>query len=158
MPQKMREILRKQIGTPVYIYEAESLTLLHVFDSKQYMYNKISIHHKSLQDCLELGTLYLNYFFLFLDFIESESVKLLNLDEIIGLVKLKRDIHKLKHPHAKSILASYKDDVNKNLTFNSLNSLAKHLKGDRQVIREYLKGIKSGYYRGKWMFTYQEKE
>lgn len=97
-------------------------------------------------------------FFLSLDFIESESVKLLNLDEIIGLVKLKRDIHKLKHPHAKSILASYKDDVNKNLTFNSLNSLAKHLKGDRQVIREYLKGIKSGYYRGKWMFTYQEKE
>ena len=29
-----------------------------------------------------------------------------------------------------------------------LNSLAKHLKGDRQVIREYLKGEKAGYYRG----------
>src|ERR1700684_543472 len=35
MSQKMRKILRKQRGTPVYIYEAESLTLLHVFDSKQ---------------------------------------------------------------------------------------------------------------------------
>jgi hypothetical protein len=34
--------------------------------------------------------------------------------------------------------------------------LAKHLKGDRQVIREYLKGSKSSYYRGKWKFTYQK--
>jgi hypothetical protein len=29
------------------------------------------------------------------------------------------------------------------------------LKGDRKVIREYLKGNKSSYYRGKWKFTYQ---
>lgn len=69
MSQEMWETLRKQKGTPVYIYEAENLTLLHVFDSKQYMYNKISIHHKSLQDCLELDTLYLDYIFLSLDFI-----------------------------------------------------------------------------------------
>jgi hypothetical protein len=34
--------------------------------------------------------------------------------------------------------------------------LANHLKGDRQVIREYLKGNKSSYYRGKWKFTYQK--
>jgi len=37
----------------------------------------------------------------------------------------------------------------KNLEFDSLNSLAKHLKGDRQVIRDYLNENKSGYYRGK---------
>jgi hypothetical protein len=34
--------------------------------------------------------------------------------------------------------------------------LAKHLKGDRKVIREYLNGSKSGYYRGKWKFTFQK--
>jgi hypothetical protein len=28
------------------------------------------------------------------------------------------------------------------------------LKGDRETIREYLKGNKSGYYRGKWRFSY----
>jgi hypothetical protein len=37
----------------------------------------------------------------------------------------------------------------KNLLFSSLTSLANHLKGDRTTIRQYLKGEKSGYYRGK---------
>ncbi len=149
MAHETREILRKQKGKSVYVYEAESLTLLHIFDSKQYMYKEINIHHESLQNCLDIGSLYLDYFFLSLDMLETENIKLLTLDEIRTLVKLKRDLHKIKHPAAKAILAEYKDDINKNIEFDSLNSLAKHLRGDRQVIREYLKGSKSGYYRGK---------
>ena len=149
MSQEMRERLRKQRGTPVYVYEAESLTLLHIFNSKQYMYNKIGIHHKSLQDCLDIGNLYLDFFFLSLDLLETDNIKLLTLDEIITLVNFKREFYKVKHPAAKTILAEFKDDTSKNLEFSSLNKLAKHLKGDRQVIREYLKKSKSGYYRGK---------
>lgn len=149
MSQEMRERLRKQRGTPVYVYEAESLTLLHIFNSKQYMYKKIGIHHKSLQDCLDIGNLYLDYFFLSLDLLETDNIKLLTLDEIITSVNIKREFYKVKHPAAKTILAEFKDDVSKNLEFSSFNSLAKHLKGDRQVIREYLKKSKSGYYRGK---------
>ena len=156
MSQEMRERLRKQRGTPVYVYEAESLTLLHIFNSKQYMYNKIGIHHKSLQDCLDIGNLYLDYFFLSLDLLETDNIKLLTLNEIIASVNLKREFYKVKLPAAKPILAEFKDDASKNLEFSSLNSLAKHLKGDRQVIREYLKKSKSGYYRGKWKFTYQK--
>jgi hypothetical protein len=72
-----------------------------------------------------------------------------------SLVSDKRDVYSVKHPAAKSTLAEFKDEPKKNLEFNSLNSLAKHLKGDRQVIRKYLKGEKSGYYRGKWNFTYK---
>jgi hypothetical protein len=49
----------------------------------------------------------------------------------------------------KAILGEFKDDPKKNIEFHSLTSLAKHLKGDRQVIRGYLTGEKSGYYRGK---------
>lgn len=71
-----------------------------------------------------------------------------------NLISAKRELHKLKHPAAKAIIAEFKDDANKNLKFDSLNSLAKHLKGDRQVIREYIKGTKSGYYHGKWKFIY----
>jgi len=37
------------------------------------------------------------------------------------------------------ILAEFKDDVSNKLEFDSLNSLAKRLKGDGQVIRDYLK-------------------
>ena len=157
MSQEMREILRKKRGTPVYVYEAESLTLLHIFNSKQYMYKKIGIHHKSLQDCLDIGNLYLDYFFLSLDLLETDNIKLLTLDEIITSVNIKREFYKVKHPAAKTILAEFKDDASKNLEFSSLNSLAKYLKGDRQVIREYLKKSKSGYYRGKWKFTYKKK-
>jgi len=64
----------------------------------------------------------------------------------------KRIVYDIKHPASKGIFAEFKDGASlpsKNLVFPSLNSLAKHLKGDRKIIREYLKGERSGYYRGK---------
>jgi len=150
MSLEIRERFRKQRGIPVYIYNAEDFTLLYVFESKQHMYDSINIHHNSLNDCLNLGTLYLDTFFFSLDLIEeSTKTNILTLDEIKSLVRDKRDKYLVKHPAAKSILAEFKDDSSKNLVFHSLNSLANHLKGDRQVIREYLKGNKLGYYRGK---------
>lgn len=155
MSQELRDKLRKERGTPIYIYDSFTLNLLHIFESKQEMYSSINIHHKSLNDCLDLGTLYLDNFFLSLDLLETVSSNLLTLDELKTLVISKRDLYKIKHPAAKGIHAEFKDDASKNLEFDSLNSLAKHLKGDRQVIRDYLKGSKSGYYRGKWKFTYQ---
>ena len=154
MAQEARKKLRNLRGTAVYFYEAKTLNLLYIFQSKQYMYNMINIHHKTLNDCLDVGNLYLDYFFLSLDSLESNRIKLLSLDAIKDLVKTKRDTHIVKHPAAKAILAEFKDDASKNLEFNSLNALAKHLKGDRVVIRNYLKGNKPSYYRGKWKFSY----
>jgi len=155
MNLEMREELRKQKGTPVFVYNSNDFTLLYIFDSKIHMYNSINIHHKTLNDCLDSGLVYLNFFFFSLDEIkESLNIKLLTLDEIKVLVKEKRDNYQIKHPAAKAILAKFKDNSNLNQTFNSLNSLAKELKGDRKVIREYLNGTKSGYYRGKWKFSY----
>jgi hypothetical protein len=156
MSLEVRERLRKQRGIPIYVYSADDFTLLYIFESKQHMYNSINIHHTSLNDSLNLGVVYIDAFFFSLDLIqESTKTNLLSLDQIQSLVKNKREISNAKHPAAKAILAEFKDDSNKSLTFNSLNSLANHLKGDRQVIREYLKGNKSGYYRGKWKFTYK---
>jgi hypothetical protein len=150
MAREIREKLRKERGIPVYIYKADDFTLLYKFDSKQHMYDSISIHHKTLNDCLNLGVLYLDTFFFSLDLIEeSTKINMHTLDDIIKLVNDKRDVYNVKHPAAKAILAEFKDDARKNLIFSSLNSLAKHLKGDRQIIREYLTGKKSGYYRGK---------
>lgn len=153
--QKIRDKLRAQIGTPIYMYKAEDFTLLYIFESKQYTYNSINIHHKTLNDCLNLGNIYLDALFFSLDIIEeSPKTNLLSLEELKKLVNNKRDIYKIKHPESKAILAEFKNDSTRNLVFNSLNSLSIHLKGDRQVIREYLKGNKSGYYRGVWKFTY----
>lgn len=150
MSLEIREKLRKQRGCPVYLYQYSDFYLLYIFQSKQHMYNSINIHHKTLSDCLDSGNLYLDYFYLSLDVIEETvNINLLTLDEIIILVNDKRNVYKIKHPAAKAILAEFKDDSKKkNLEFDSINSLVKHLKGDRKVIREYLKGKKSGYYRG----------
>jgi len=110
------------------------------------MYSSINIHNKTLNDCLATGTLYLNYFFLSLEPLESTSTNLVTLDEIKEFVTRRRDLYKIVQPASKAIIAQFRDV---NLEFDSLNSLAKYLKGDRQVIRDYLKGKKSGYYRGK---------
>lgn len=156
MSQEAREKLRKQRGTPVYMYDAKGFTLLYTFGSKQQVYDIISIHHVTLNDCLDSGNLYLDTFFFSLDLIEeSPEAKILDLDQIKTLVADKKNTYKVKHPAAKTILGEFKDDPQKNIEFDSLNSLAKHLKGDRQVIRSYLVGDKSGYYRGKWKFTYK---
>lgn len=150
MSKEARDILRNQWGTVVYVYTADDFTLLYVFDSKQHMYDSIKIHHNTLEDCLNLGNIYLDTFFFSLDLIEESDITAFNtLDEIKTLVSDKRKEYKVKHPAAKAIQAEFKDDASKNLLFHSLNSLAVHLKGDRQVIRGYLKGNKSGYYRGK---------
>lgn len=95
-------------------------------------------------------------FFFSLDKIAvSAKTDSLDLNEIKDLVDNVRKEYVVKHPSTKAILAEYKADLSKNLEFSSLHNLAKHLKGDRQVIRDYLKGNKSGYYRGVWKFLYK---
>ena len=156
MSQENREKLRKLRGTPIYMYSTEDFTLLHIFGSKKQVYTLISIHHITLKDCLNSGTIYLDNFFFSLDLIEESSkTNLLDINELKNLVSDYREKYDVKHPAAKSILGEFKDEPKKNIEFHSLTSLAKHLKGDRQVIRGYLTGEKSGYYRGKWKFSYK---
>lgn len=143
MKQEIRERLRKQRGIPVFMYDANDFTLLYIFDSKTYMYNSINIHHKTLENCIYSGQIYLDAFFFSLEQIEeSTNTNLLTLDEIKALVLKKRNTYLVKHPSSKAILAEFKDNPSLNKKFNSLNSLANELKGDRQVIRKYLKGNK----------------
>nr|YP_009364328.1 hypothetical protein [Ophiocordyceps sinensis]ARF03381.1 hypothetical protein [Ophiocordyceps sinensis]QDH07243.1 hypothetical protein [Ophiocordyceps sinensis] len=89
MNLEIRDRLRKQRGTPIYIYNAEDFTLLYIFESKQHMYNSINIHHKTLNNCLDTGNIYLDTFFLSMDLIEEsslpggyENTSILSLDEI----------------------------------------------------------------------------
>jgi hypothetical protein len=117
MSLEARERLRKQRGIPVYVYKAEDLTLLYVFDSKQHMYDSLSIHHKSLNECLDTGKIYLDTLFFSLDLIiESTKTNKLTLEELKSLVIDKRDVHNTKkHPKAKAILAEFKNEPLKNL-------------------------------------------
>lgn len=44
MSPEIRDKLRKERGTPVYLYSGDDFTLLYVFESKQHMYSSINIH------------------------------------------------------------------------------------------------------------------
>lgn len=155
MRQEMRDKLRKERGVPVYFYDAETLTLLHVFGSKQFMYKVLNAHHKTIDGCLDLGKLYLDTFFLSLDKIEeSINTNLLTLDEIQSTVAERRKIYNVKkHPSSQTILAENVKYPALKGEYSSLNELAKALKGDRSTIRKYVNGTKPGLYRKQWKLT-----
>lgn len=157
MSSEIRDKLRIERGTAIYVYKSEDFSLLHTFKSKQQVYDTINIHHVTLNKCLNSGDIYLNAFFFSLDLIEESTItNQLDLNEIKNLVIDKRNKHVIKHPKSKAILAVFKDDTSKNMEFSSLNSLANYLKGDRKVISDYLKGNKTGYYRGVWKFSHKD--
>lgn len=76
MSQEIKNKLRKDRGISIFMYSSETPNLLYILSSKQEMYSSINIQHKSLNDCLDLCSLYLEDFFLSLDPLESEGINL----------------------------------------------------------------------------------
>jgi len=168
MRNKLREIRvaggnYAPLGTPIYFYDKDNFDLLYIFASKTEMYNLIKIHHKTLDDCLSLGKLYLNSFFISLDIIE-EKINLndnksfiCTKEDLVNLVALKRNNYVSVQPKAQRIKAINILDEKLTKEFNSLNDLAKYLKGDRQTIRNYINLNKENItnnklYRKRWKF------
>lgn len=58
MSEEMRTKLRLERGKQVFIYDANSMVFLYMFDSKQQLYTALKMHHTSLKDCLTNGTIY----------------------------------------------------------------------------------------------------
>lgn len=153
MSEEAKLRLRNQRGTLVYIYNTNTSELIYCFESKQHLYNTLNIHHVTLNNCLENGTLWLKIFLLTLEPIEEITSKnLIDQDQIIKLIKYYRSINSTSHPSSKRILAE--NIIHPELTkeYKSLTSLAKDLKGDRTTIREYLNDTKPGLFRKQWRF------
>ena len=64
MSHVIRDKLRKERGTPIYVYSVDNFSLLYIFESKQQLYSLINMHHNTLNDCLNLGNIYLDTLFL----------------------------------------------------------------------------------------------
>jgi hypothetical protein len=106
MNEETKLRLRSQRGTPVYIYNTNTSELIYYFESKQHLYNTLNIHHVTLNNCLENGTLWLKIFLLTLEPIEEITSKnLIDQDQIIKLTKYYRSINSTSHPSSKRILA-----------------------------------------------------
>lgn len=83
------------------------MNLLHIFDSKQFMYDNIGIHHVTLNKCLSDGSLWLDTFFFSLeDITEGSYDNIFTLEEVKDLVSNCRKSYKVLHPRTKFVLAS----------------------------------------------------
>ena len=154
MSQAAKEALRKIRGIPIYIYDNVTKSLIFISDSKQWLYDNINIHHITLDNCILDGKLYLNRFYFSLDVIsELPYETILTSKELILLLEIVKSQYKPNHPKSKIILAENMVNSKLNSTFSSIGQLARHLKGDRSTIRNYISGRSKGLYRKQWKFT-----
>jgi hypothetical protein len=85
MSEKARDRLRKLRGTPIFIYDIITKSLIFISDSKQWLIN-IGIYPNIINNCLVNGKLYLNRFWFSIDFIsEFPFESLLTLEELFSL-------------------------------------------------------------------------
>ena len=161
MSKEARDRLRKLRGTVIYLYDANTKSLIYVSDSKEWLYKNIGIHNVSLHNCLIDGNLYLNRFYFSLDIIsEFPYESLLNNQDLISLIEVVRSEYKPNQPKSKKIYAENMNNPKLNHTFSSIGELSRHLKGDRATIRKYINssGVSEeknykGLYRKQWKFT-----
>ena len=154
MSEEAKIMLRQLRGIPIYIYDTTAKSLIFISDSQQWIFDKLKIHHVSLNNSLSDGNLYLNRFFFSLDIISEfpfESV--VSSSELISLVEKTKLEYKPNQPASKNILAEniLHPELTKN--FTSIGEVSRHLKGDRGTIRDYINGKSCGLYRGQWKFS-----
>jgi hypothetical protein len=154
MSLEARDKLRKLRGTPIYIYDTFTKSLIYLSDSKQWLYDTIEIHHVTLNNCLINGNLYLNRFFLSLDIIpEFPYESIISSEELNLLIKEVKDKYIPNQPASKKILAENVIRPELTRSFSSIGEAARILKGDRSTIRNYLTGKSTNLYRKQWKFS-----
>ena len=154
MSQEAIDRLRKLRGKTVYMYDTVTKTLIFISDSKQWLFSNIHIHHVSLDNCLDYAKLFLDRFLFSIDPIsEFPYESILTEQELISLIEEVKAQYTPNQPKSKAILAENVVNPKLTKTFPSINELAKHLKGDRSTIRNYMLGKNKGLYRKQWKFT-----
>ena len=106
----------------------------------------------SLNNCIINGNLYLNRFLFTLELLsELPFENIISSEELITLVKSVKSQYIPSQPRSKAILAENVKNPKLNKTFSSINELVRHLKGDKNTIKKYIKN--EGLYRKQWKLT-----
>jgi hypothetical protein len=106
------------------------------------------IDHRTLNDCLTNGTLYLGRFVLILEILpemHSNLDSLMPLEELTSLIDSLRIKHRIvSQSSKKSFIAINIQNPSSPLAgeYNSINEFAKAVDGDRSTIRDYINGNK----------------
>lgn len=166
MSMEWRKYLRELRGIPIYIYDVVTKTLIHMFDSKTYLYKSLHLDHRTLDKYLKNGQPYLSRFVFTLNPLQNNLSDKMSVDALLAIEDLQilwREVRQEYHSaelQSKSnrILAENIKNPNLTVQYVSLNACAADLKGDRQTIRKYLKDpSKKTYYRGQWKFNFIPK-
>jgi GIY-YIG catalytic domain/NUMOD1 domain len=153
MSVEMRNKLRKLRGIAFFVYDTKSHSLIYKFNSKQHAYDNIHIDHRTLNDCLDNGILYLNRFLFSKEFIDEFPFEILiSLDSLKKLIQRIQLKNKSIQKNSKKIYAENIKQPELSRMYSSINSFAKAVKGDRCTIRLYLNNTKKegSLYRKQW--------
>lgn len=153
--------LRKQRGISFFIYDITTANLIQVFDSKTFAIAHMHIDHRTLNNCLINGTLYLNRFMLSIETItemNNSSEFILTSNEFNTLLDSVRDTYKVLIQSTRKSFNAYNV---KNPTsplcgkYNSMNEFARLINGDRGTIRAFVNGEKpaGSLYKDEWLLT-----
>lgn len=164
MSMEWRQYLRELKGTPVYVYDIATSNLIHMFDSKTYLYKMLNMDHRTLDKYLangRQGQPFLNRFVFSLTAITNFSVDALltieDLQLLFSTERANRDSSINDRSH--SILAENIKNPKLSAKFSSLNACAKALKADRATLRLYLQGKSNKtYFRGQWKLSYVKEK
>jgi len=139
MSIESRERLRMQRGIAFFVYDTITHSLIYKFESKQQAYDQIHIDHSTLNNCLNEGILYLDRFMFSIEIINEFPFEyFMSIEDLKNLI-LEKQIAKRKiQINSKKIYAENTKQPNLSKVFNSINSFAKSVKGDRGTIRSYL--------------------
>lgn len=158
MSMEWRKYLRELRGTPIYIYDVITMTLIHMFDSKTYLYKSLHLDHRTLDKYLKNGKPYLSRFVFTLNPLQDKLSEIMSVEALFTIEDLQILWKQVRHEfnsakmQSKScpILASNIKNPNLTTQYPSLNACAAGLKGDRQTIRKHLNNLsKNSYYRGQ---------
>lgn len=158
MSEEAKERLRKERGIAVFMYDMFSATFLISFDSKTFTQLQLNMDHRTLNNCLNNGILFLDRFLFSSEAIiemHSASELPLSTDKVKLLINSLRIKHKVvNQPASKSFTAfNIKEPISPLCgTYNSINEFAKAVKGERSTIRGYLNGDKpvGSLYKNQW--------
>ena len=139
MSIESRERLRMQRGIAFFVYDIITHSLIYKFKSKQQAYDNIHIDHSTLNNCLNNGILYLDRFMFSIEIInEFPFESFMSIEDLKNLILEKQIAKREIQINSQKIYAENIKQPNLSKVFNSINSFAKAVKGDRGTIRSYL--------------------
>jgi hypothetical protein len=88
MSMEWLKYLRELRGTPIYIYDVVTKTLIHMFDSKTYLYKSLHLDHRTLDKYLKKGEPYLSRFIFTLNPLQGGLSSKMSVDALLTIEDL----------------------------------------------------------------------